>query len=355
MDRNMSKDVGQILYLSGAIEPHSEGISKEVFTLHNHFKSSYVIGTSPDGRFMYSQAKRYFGIPSRFLPTLRYWVPLVAHNFKLIHIFHGIDCYHYLKIKGSKPVILTSISVDQILSMEHYRKVSTVIVESPRDREKLIANGFDPEKVAVIYPGTDLSVFNDTVPPPEGRFRILFASSPFSLEYMEPRGVRLLLEAAKIKCDVEFIFLWRKRGDTLSLLQQWIGGLAVTNVRVIHEDIVDMNKMFQESHATIVPFTSEKNTKSCPNSAVESLAAGRPVLVSDKVGIADVVQSEQSGVVFQPDAASLVAAITSLQQEYATFQQNARACANRHFDEKVFLESYERLYAEVELSTRRTV
>jgi len=351
----MSKDVGKILYLSGAIEPHREGISKEVFTLHNHFKSSYVLGTSPDGRFMHSQAERYFGIPSRLLPTLRYLVPFVAKTFKLIHIFHGIDCYHYLKAKGGKPVILTAISVDHVLSTDHYKKVRTVVVESSRDREKLIAHGFEPNKVVVIYPGTDLSIFNDTVPPPEGRFRILFASSPFSLEYMEPRGVRLLLEAAKIKSDVEFVLLWRKRGDTLNLLQQWISELSLTNVRVIHEDIEHMNRMFVDSHATIVPFTSEKNTKSCPNSAVESLATGRPVLVSGEVGIADVIQSEQCGVVFQPDAASLGGAITLLQQEYASFQKYARTCANRHFDEKVFLSSYERLYSTVELTTRSAV
>lgn len=351
----MSKNIEKVLYLSGAIEPHREGISKEVFTFHNHFKGSYVLGTSPNGRFMHSRTERYLGVPSRCLPTLRYWVPFVAHSFKLIHIIHGIDCYQYLKVKGCKPVILTAISVDHILSMDHYLKVHTIVVESSRDRAKLIAHGFEPNKVIVIYPGTDLSVFNDTAPPPAGRFRILFASSPFSLEYMEPRGIRLLLESAKIKSDVEFILLWRKRGDTLNRVQQWINELSLTNVKVIHEDIAHMNRMFVDSHATITPFTSEKNTKSCPNSVVESLATGRPVLVSDKVGIADIIQSEQCGVVFQPDVASLVAAITILQQGYATFRKNSRACTSRYFDEKVFLESYEQLYSAVEFPTRRAV
>lgn len=355
MGRTMPEAIEKILYLSGAIEPHREGISREVFALHSHFKNSYVIGTSPDGRFMHSQASRYFGFPPKFLPALRYCLPVFAHKFKFIHIFHGIDCYHYLKAKGRKPLILTAISVEHVLSMEHYRKVCAVVVESSRDQDKLIAHGFEPDKVIVIYPGADLSVFNDTVPPPAGRFRILFASSPFSLDYMEPRGIRLLLEAAKIKTDVEFVLLWRKRGDTLNCLQKWISELSLTNVRVIYEDIAHMNRMFVDSHATVVPFTSEKNTKSCPNSAVESLATGRPVLVSDKVGIADVVQSEQAGVVFQADAASLATAITLLQQQFETFQKNARACANRHFDVQAFLASYERLYSAIELRTRRAV
>lgn len=349
----MSKDLVKILYLCGAIEPHREGISKEVFTLHDHFKSSYVIGTSPDGSFMCSKTAKYFGIPAKFLPTLRYWAQFAAFGYDLVHIFGGIDCYQYLKLKGSKPVVLTAISVDHILSLEHYRKLKAVVVESSRDRDKLIAHGFDPETVVVIYPGTDLFVFSDSVPPPEGRFRILFASSPFSIEYMEPRGVRLLLEAAKIKNDVDFILLWRKRGDTLNLLQQWIKEMSLANVRIINDDIDDMNRMYRESHAAIVPFTSEKNTKSCPNSAVESLATGRPVLVSDKVGIAGVVQREQCGVVFKTDAESLIGAITSLQQEYATYQKNSRACANKYFDEKVFISSYQQLYSVI-LKQNRT-
>ena len=351
----MSETIEKVLYLSGAIEPHREGISKEVFTLHNHFKKSYVLGTSPDGLFMHSRTERYFGFPSKLLPMLRYCVPFVAHRFKFIHIIHGINCYHYLKAKVCKPVILTAISTDHVLSPDHYKEVCAVVVESSRDREKLIAHGFESSKVKVIYPGVDLSVFNDSVPPPKGRFRILFASSPFSLNYMEPRGVRLLLESAKVKTDVEFVLLWRKRGDTLNRLQQWISEFSLTNVRVVYEDIEQINRMFVDSHATVVPYASEKNTKSCPNSAVESLATGRPVLVSDKVGIADIVQSEKSGVVFQPYVESLVAAITTIQQEYATFQKHARTCANRNFDKKVFLKSYERLYSAVELPTWRAV
>jgi glycosyltransferase involved in cell wall biosynthesis len=348
----MSKDVGKIFYLSGAIEPHREGISKEVFALHNHFKESFVLGTSPDGGFMHSQSRRYCGIPAKLLPTIRYWLRFVARDFQLIHIVHGIDCYHYLKVRRSTPVILTAISVDHILSMNHYEKVQTIVVESARDRQRLVAHGFDPEKVVVIYPGSDLSLFNDKVPPPDGPFKILFASSPFSSEYMVPRGVRLLLEVAKIKTDVEFILLWRKRGDTLSTLRQWISDMALTNVTVIHEDIADINRIFCECHATIVPFTSEKNTKSCPNSAIESLATGRPVLVSDKVGIADVVQKESCGVVFSADTGSVVESIEKMQQGYNAYRKSARTCANTCFDEKVFLASYEKLYTSILLQNR---
>lgn len=340
----MSETVGKVLYLCGAIDPQREGISKEVFQLHRHKEKSFLVGTSPAGGCMFSLMQRYLGFPAKMLPTLRYWVPFIEKRFDLLHIFHGIDCYHYLKSRGNKPVILTAISIENILSMDHYKRVQKLVVECNRDREKLLANGFLSEQIEVIYPGTDLSLFNAMIPPPDGRFKVLFASSPFSIEYMEPRGVRLLLEAAKIMIDVNFTLLWRKRGATLGLLNQWVKEMELENVTIIDEDIKQMNRMYSGNHVTIVPFTSVHNTKSCPNSAVESLATGRPVLVSDRVGIADLVQNETCGVVFPPDSASLVAAIEEIRLNYDCYRQNARASAEKYFNENAFIESYERLY-----------
>jgi glycosyltransferase involved in cell wall biosynthesis len=321
-----------------------------VFALHDSIPGSYVLGTSPDGGFVNSRSQGYCGIPAKLLPTARYWLRFVERNFDLVHIFHGIDCYHYLKAGGSKPVILTAISVDNILSMNHYAKIKTIVVESSRDRQRLVAHGFDPEKVVVIYPGTDLSFFSNKVSPPEGRFKVLFASSPFSPEYMEPRGVRLLLEAAKIMRDVEFVLLWRKRGNTLELLKRWISELGVTNVRVINEDLGDINRYYQESHTTIVPFTTEKNTKSCPNSAIECLASGRPVLASDLVGIADVIACEGCGMVFEPRVDKLVLALKNVIADYAKLQPNAKRCAQTYFSNEAFFETYSRLYRNIHLS-----
>ncbi|ABL00066.1 glycosyl transferase, group 1 [Pelobacter propionicus DSM 2379] len=353
MDRIVSENIGRILYLCGAIEPHREGISKEVFSLHRYFRDSCVIGTSPDGGFLRSPSQGYFAFPANLLPSLRFWAQLAARNFQLIHVFHGIDCYHYLKMRGNKPMILTAISVDNVLSVDHYAKVRKIVVESVRDRDHLLSVGLPPEKVTVIYPGTDLSVFRAVAPPPiKDRFRVVFASSPFAVEYMESRGVRLMLEAAKARDNIKFVLLWRKRGNTIELLKQWIAELGVTNVTVIHNDLNDMSRFYQESHAAIVPFTTAKNTKSCPNSAVESLATGRPVLASSRVGIADVIVSERCGVVFEPQVDKLVQALDDMIVNYAKLQSKAERCAQTHFSNAAFFESYNKLYCNVLYSER---
>lgn len=341
----VSKNIRKILFWTGVIEPHREGISKEVFTLHRHFEDSFVIGTS-QGVGKFSLNERYLSIPCWALPSVRFWARYVEKHFSLSHIVQGMNNYHYLKALGRKPAILTAIAVEDILSMDHYQNVNKIVVECNRDRDKLISHGFDPHKVKVIYPGVDVTNFNhDGLIPPEP-FKILFASSPVSLEYMEPRGIRLLLEAAKIKKDVEFILAWRKWGNTLPLLQQWIRELSLSNVKVIYEDIGDMRGLYRNAHATVLPFTTEKLTKSCPNSAIESLAAGRPVLLSDNVGISDVIDQENCGVIFSPHVEGLINSIKEIQNGYRDYQGNTLDCARKFFDQNSFLEHYAKLYRE---------
>lgn len=343
----MSKDLKKILYCTGVIEPHREGISKEVFALHKYFNNSFVIGVSPDSSFKYSHIHNYLGIPRKYLSTHRYWSCFVEKYFSLLHIYQGIDNYHYLKANGNKPLLLTAVSVDGVLSMDHYKRVCRIIVECNRDKEKLVSHGFNSENIIVIYPGTDLFLPDGNIPPSDGTFKILFASSPFSLEYMEARGVRILLEAAKIKKDVEFILLWRQRGNTFETLEQWVNDLSLENVSVVHEDIKNIGDIFLNIHATILPFTTERYTKSCPNSAVESIAMGRPVLVSDKVGIADIIKAEKCGLVFKPNTDNIVDAINNIQKQYYIYQNNALKCAKKYFDQKVFIKLYDNIYNDI--------
>jgi len=343
MDYPLQKDM-RVLFWTGMIEPQREGVSKEVFMLHHYFRDSFVIGISPNGGFRYSREERYLGIPYTLLPTIRLWAQYAQRNFKLSHIIQGINNYHYLKAIKRKPVILTAISVDGMLSIEHYQKVDKVVVECNRDRDTLLSYGFRPDKIELIYPGVDLSAFDSGNQLAEGRFKVLFLSSPFSFEYMEPRGIQLLLNVAKILEDVEFILLWRKRGDTYPKVTKWIKELSLPNVKLMHEDVKDMREMYIKTHATVLPFTTDKFTKSCPNSAIESLTARRPLLISDEVGVSDIVQSEACGVVFNPTVEGLKEAIVKLQHGYFDYQKKARSCAIKYFDKSRFIQSYEGLY-----------
>ena len=71
-----------------------------------------------------------------------------------------------------------------------------------------------------------------------------------------------------------------------------------------------MNERFAQVHCTIIPYTQFGDfVKLTPNSALESLAAGKPVLCSSKSGVAKIVKDNDVGVVFKPNPDSLIYAI----------------------------------------------
>jgi glycosyltransferase involved in cell wall biosynthesis len=84
---------------------------------------------------------------------------------------------------------------------------------------------------------------------------------------------------------------------------------------------------------------------------MEGLASGRPVLASRLVGIADIIESERCGVVFEPDPESLASAIERLRAHYGRYQTRCQAVAERYFSKQKFVGEYERIYAD--LVTRR--
>ena len=71
---------------------------------------------------------------------------------------------------------------------------------------------------------------------------------------------------------------------------------------------------------------------------------GRPGLVSDKVGISDVIRETDSGIVFKPDRQGFVDAISRLICEYDKFRANCRPAAMKYFSTQSFLGAYQALY-----------
>jgi glycosyltransferase involved in cell wall biosynthesis len=108
-----------------------------------------------------------------------------------------------------------------------------------------------------------------------------------------------------------------------------------------------MAPMFHAADATVAPFVRKIRMKVCPTSLIESLACGRPILVSTKVGIADLVRDEQCGVVIAPTVDGFCRGIADLRSRYDYYAANARRTAERHFDLAECLRQHEVLYEEV--------
>jgi glycosyltransferase involved in cell wall biosynthesis len=178
------------------------------------------------------------------------------------------------------------------------------------------------------------------------RFRVLFATTPNRPEGLETRGINLLLEAARRLPDVDFFLPWRPwaGANRLAAIAQ---RNAPANVHMSTALQPDMANLFQATDATIAPFLQTNDMKICPTSLVESLASGRPLLVSTNVGLADLVRDEGAGQVFEPAADALCDAVNALRCDYQQQAANARRTAERHFDVRACHHQYEELYQEV--------
>jgi len=118
------------------------------------------------------------------------------------------------------------------------------------------------------------------------------------------------------------------------------------NFRVIQGDVTDMAAVYRDAHATVCCFEAGYG-KSAPNSVVEGLAAGRPALLTDTCGIADLVADWQAGVVTQRSAEALAQGVDDLRRGYAAASAQARRLAEEEFNSRRALERYARLYRQL--------
>jgi len=84
--------------------------------------------------------------------------------------------------------------------------------------------------------------------------------------------------------------------------------------------------------------------KSCPNSVIEGLACGRPALLTDTCGIAELVAAEGAGRSAPRTAEGLAEALDGLRADYDLHAARARALAERRFNRAAFVAAYGALY-----------
>jgi glycosyltransferase involved in cell wall biosynthesis len=235
-----------------------------------------------------------------------------------------------------------------------YRHVRFIVTHAADESRRLVALGLPAETIVCIPPGIDLRPLTPqprtadaafaSVPGGTDRFRVLFATTPHVPEGVDQRGVSLLIEAARALPDVDFVVPWRPFPGAAPLADA-CRRRAPTNVHISMERVADMRRLFAACDATVAPFTAPHGLKVCPTSLIESLALGRPVLVSTACGMAGLVEDEHCGVVHPPTVDGLVQGIGRLRADYQDFAARSRIAAERHFDLDVCVNRYAALYA----------
>ena len=342
---NNGKDKKSIAYWIFNYAPKWEAVSKEVDCLFYDMEKRHKVNLiscnqKTTKKVSIFDSTKYLPLPYSLIlfPFLRPF----ASQFHINHIFAS-GGERLLTPTLCRMNTLITITKDTVSlanvekNIPYLRRLKYIVVESERHQELMKQCGIEENNVKLIYPGVALRPFVPAI----GPFKILFATSPTSPYDLLSRGIYLMLSVAKKMPNIQFVFAWREKN--LEKLQDAIKRLHVKNVE-IKNGLMDMNKIYQSVHATILPGLEYHSIKPSPHSGIESLAWGKPLLVSEPSSMASLVTRSHCGVVFNPGVDSLERGIRQLMMSYDEHAVNCHAVIEKNFSRTVFLQKYQQLY-----------
>jgi glycosyltransferase involved in cell wall biosynthesis len=328
--------------------PQWEAVSKEIASLLQGLDKS-IDGSLVSLNTKHRQLR--LGGREKRIP-LPHGVPLYpllkpyASRFDINHLFaSGGERFLTPVISRYKGVLTVAKDTSATAGFERNReallRLKAIVVQGGRDRAILEQLGVRRGALRTIRPGIPLAPYV-TAPDP---FTILFASSPLTADDFLSRGVYLIARAAAQLPNVRFLLVWRERH--LAKLKGILAEARTENVDVVSGLVDDMASMYDRAHATILPGLEHRSFIPCPRSGLESLAHGKPLLLSSLVSLAQSVVSSGAGIAFEPDITGLVTAVRRLQGDYASYQANTQRYIADNFSPATHLALYERLYRSV--------
>jgi len=152
------------------------------------------------------------------------------------------------------------------------------------------------------------------------RLTVGFASTPFNQTGFAARGIQLLQEiVVQTGNDIEFSIPWRE--PEVAPPERFISDERVH----LTYGFVDMADFYRDIDIYLLPFADYGTNHACPHSFWEALAYEKPLLVTDRVGIAPLVEKHGIGIVSRPDAGEITDAIITLKNNYQAYCDRIRA------------------------------
>lgn len=337
-----------VTYVVQRYRPELEATSKEIKCLRENIPNSCIHDLHLDSIFKIRLKENYYSYNFFWYP-LTYLPLALSTRKKIVHCYTGLPDSVYLPTLRKKNMIITAtnyFSAREIAKkIPQLKKVNTIIIQSEAQKDDLISQGIPPEKIKVILPPVDLKKFY--YQKAEGKFTILNASCPTKVIDLGKRGIPLLLKSAATIKGSKIKLLWRKGWkEAEDALKRKHCQNIPSSVEVWAGIIQDMNEEYATVHCTIIPYLKrDPYLKVIPISVIESLAAGKPVLVSSETGIAPIIEREQCGVVFQPTKEGLLQAVDTLKKNYQAYQKNCRKTAEGYFSEEKFIQEHHKIYS----------
>lgn len=296
--------------------------------------------------------------PNRFLPRhLPVQLPrplfgfhclprlLLAGRRHRIFQLYSPDLYPYPVLSLlPRPVVFTltgsaAAVPDRLAS---FRRFAAVTVPDRGSLERLRAAGLG--NVHRVRAGIDTVRFEPRPIDVGEEVHLLMASAPWTREQFQSKGVDALLEAAVREPRLRLTLLWR--GVLAAEARRRIRERGLDGRVELVDELVEVDRILAGVHATINLAEHGNIVKAFPHSLMESLAAGRPVLISRAIAMADYVAARGVGaVVAEVTPESILAALGELLEGYGEARRRAVACGRRDFSLAAMTDSFATVYA----------
>ncbi len=332
----------KILYHITNLPPKIAGTEaslQELNVLRRHFGGN-LIHLNPNQQSPIYLPRLLFGFHQ--LRAIRAQEP----NIQLHHLYNA-DPFPFPVIRWLKRPVIYSISSgvgQKRPNLSYFNTLAAVTVSDERSFERLRQWGLT--NVHLVRAGHDTSRFTPSPLPLRSDIRLMVGSAPWSKSQFRSKGIDALLAAARRLSRLHLVFLWR--GVLFEEMMRRVQQMNLQNQVTIINEKVDVNQVLAGVHASITLVTDPIIIRSYPHSLIESLAAGKPILVSRSIPMADYVSQHGSGVIVEEvTAEAILNAVERLAQSYETVSTSARQLNADDFSEQRLITSFQEVYESV--------
>jgi glycosyltransferase involved in cell wall biosynthesis len=319
--------------------PKCEALSQEIDMLRDRFGGE-LIYLNPNQIFPLYVPRLLFGFHK--LKQIRAW----EADFHLHHLYNP-DPFPFPILRRLRRPVIYSVSSgvgNRRLNAGFLASLAAVTVYDRRSLDVLVSRGLS--NVFLVQPGINTARFTCSPLPLRSEVRLLVGSAPWTQAQYRTKGIDALLAAAQRSPNLRLVFLWR--GVLADEMERRVRRFNVDQQVEVWDRPVNVNEVLASVHASISLATDPAIIKSHPHSLLESLAAGKPVVVSRSIPMADYVEQTGCGRVVEhvtPD--EILVAIEALATEYESWQQIARLVGQRDFSKRAMLDSFQKVYESV--------
>ncbi len=270
-----------------------------------------------------------------------------------LHHLYNADPFPFPLLRWLRQPVVYSISSGvsrRKPRIRFFNSLAAVTVSDERSLARLQQWGL--ENGHLVRPGlADIDRFTCTPLPLQGEIRLMVGSAPWTQGQFKTKGFDALLAAVQQEPRLRLVCLWR--GVLAGEMERRLQRLKLQErVEVINRR-VDVNRVLAGVHASITLVTNPAIIRSYPHSLLESLAAGKPVLVSRTIPMADYVERTGCGqVVEQVTPGHILAAIEKLVGHYRPLQQAAHRVGQRDFGPDGLVASFRQVYEQASKTNR---